>query len=365
MNRACLFKNTIPHEQYQHASCIRPLKNNFVRMKAFKFIVLSVILGCLVSSCSTKRSKAKVGFLIRGFIIERCIKERDFFVERTNQLGAEAIIADAQENDQLQIEQGLQMLEKGIDVLVIFPVNLNTSAAIIRAAHDKGVPTIAYESLIQNSQLDYYISADNRKGGVLMAQHMVKMVPQGNYVIIGGDKSDRNAVLIKQGNYDIINPYVKQGKIKIMYDIYADWTAEEGYREMEKILKLSGTIPDAILSSNDGMSTGIIKALDEYGLAGRIPVTGLDAELSACQRIVNGTQSVTIYKSFKKQAYAAAEMAYKLTLGQKPETNTEVFNGKKNVPTYLIDPVAVDKNNMKGIIINSNVYSEQQVYSSK
>ena len=337
-------------------------------MTISKNLMLSlVIIGTLVLSCSTAGSKggskAKIGFLIRGFVIDRCAKERDFFVERMNQLGGEAIIADAQENDQLQIEQGKQMLEKGVQALVIFPVNLTTSAAIIRAAHDKGVPTIAYESLIQNSELDYYISADNRKGGRLMAEHMVKRVPQGNYVIIGGDKSDRNAILIKEGNYDVVKPLIKEGKIKVLYDIYADWTALEGYKEMKRVLDLSDIQPDAVLCSNDGMATGIIKALDEYGLAGKIPVTGLDAELSACQRVAQGTQFVTIFKSFKKQAYAAAEMAFKLTTGEKVETNAEVFNGVRNVPTFLINPIAVEKDNLKEIIIDGKVYSEQQVYS--
>jgi D-xylose transport system substrate-binding protein len=325
-----------------------------------------IILGILFMSCSnsgSNGSKAKIGFLIRGFVIERCAKERDFFVERLKQLNAEAIIADAQENDQLQIEQGRQMLEKGIDVLVIFPVNLTTAAAIVRAANDKGVPTIAYESLIQNCKLDYYISADNKKGGNLMAQYLVKHVPTGNYVIIGGDKADRNAVLIKEGNYDVVKPLVKDGKIKILYDIYADWTASEGYHEMKRVLNLSEATPDAVLCSNDGMATGIIKALDEYGLAGKIPVTGLDAELGACQRVAKGTQAVTIYKSFKQQAYAAADMAFNIATGKKVVTNFEVFNGVQKVQTFLIDPIAVDKDNLREIIINGKVYSEQQIYS--
>jgi D-xylose transport system substrate-binding protein len=336
-------------------------------MKVSKHLILGiVIVGILMVSCSSigsKSSKPKIGFLIRGFVIDRCAKERDFFVERMNQLGGEAIIADAQENDKLQIEQGKQMLEKGIDALVIFPVNLNTSAAIIRAAHEKGVPTIAYESLIQNCELDYYISADNKKGGRLMADNMIKLVPNGNYVIIGGDKSDRNAVMIKEGNYEVLKPLVKDGRIKIIYDIYADWTATEGYKEMKRVLDLSDVMPDAVLCSNDGMATGIIKLLEEYGLAGKIPVSGLDAELSACQRVAKGTQSVTIFKSFKQQAYAAAEMAFNLATGKKVETKDEVFNGFKKVPTYLIDPIAVDKVNLKEIIINGKVYSEQQVYS--
>jgi D-xylose transport system substrate-binding protein len=332
-------------------------------MKVLKTIM--IYLGIIISllSCSKSSNKVKVGFLIRGFVIDRCKIERDFFVERLTQLGGEAIITDAEENEKKQIEQGIEMLNSGVDVLVIFPVNNSSSAEIVRAAKAKGVPTIAYESLIDNCDLDYYISADNKKGGILMAQHLVQLVPQGNYVIIGGDRFDRNAKLIKSGNYEVIDPLVKSGKIKIMYDIYSNWTADDAYIEIKKVLNLSGTDPDAILCSNDGMAKGIIKALKEYGLAGKIPVTGLDAELSACQNIVKGYQSVTIYKSFKKQAYTAAEMAYEIGSGKKPkDLNAKVFNGRVDVPSYLIEPIAVDKNNIDQIIVKNGVFSSADVY---
>jgi D-xylose transport system substrate-binding protein len=293
------------------------------------------------------------------------VKERDFFSEKITQLGAEVIVANADNNDQLQIKQALEMIEKKIDVLVIFPVNGKSEGQIVRDAHKNNIPTIAYESLIENCELDYFITADNEKGGELMAQHTISLVPNGNYVLLGGDKADRNAILIKNGQHKIIDPLVKNGTIKILYDVYAAWNAEEGYFETKRVLKLSGIKPDAILSSNDGLATGVIKALDEYGLAGTIPVTGLDGELTAFQRIAIGTQSVTIFKSFKKQAYAAAEMAFDLANGKKPKGITQtVFNNFKDVPSYLIEPIAVDKNNLREVIVNGNVYSEQEVYGT-
>ena len=198
-----------------------------------------------------------------------------------------------------------------------------------------------------------------------MAQYLVNMVPEGNFVIIGGDRFDKNAISIKEGNYQVLDPLIKSGKIKIIYDIYSNWTAGDAYIEIKKVLDLSGINPDAILCSNDGMANGIIKALDEYGLSGKIPVTGLDADLSACQNIALGKQIVTIYKSFKKQAYTAAEMAFEIGTGSKPkQLNAKVYNGRVNVPSYLIEPVAVDKENMKEIIISNHVYSSDEVYNS-
>ena len=255
------------------------------------------------------------------------------------------------------------MLEKGVDVLVIFPVNLTTSAAIVREANKRNVKVIAYESLIQNCNLDYFVSADNEKGGVMIAQHTVKLIPQGNYILIGGDRADRNAVLIKNGQYQVLNPLIKQGSIKIIYDIYADWTAEEAYHEVKRAINLSGIFPDAILSSNDGMATGVIKALEEYGLSGKIPVTGLDGELSAFQRVAKGTQSMTVFKSFKIEAYSAAEIAFQLASGKKSDKfSKEIFNGSINVPSYLIEPILVDKNNIRQVIAGSGTFTEKEVF---
>jgi len=280
-------------------------------------------------------------------------------------MGGEVLFYDANDDDQKQIEQGHEAMAQGIDVLVIFPVNLATAAAIIREANDRHIKTIAYESLIQNCKLDYFISADNGKGGTLMADYMTKLVPQGNYVLLGGDKADRNAVLIKTGQEKVIFPLVNEGKIKVIYNIYADWTAEEGYEETKRVLNLSGIVPDVIMSSNDGLATGVIQALKEYNLAGKVPVTGLDAELSACKRVAEGTQIITVFKSFKKQAYSAAEMAMQIATHKKIENiNNEIFNGLVKVPTYLIDPVIVDKNNLRDVIVKGGVYSEKDVFGT-
>jgi D-xylose transport system substrate-binding protein len=337
-------------------------------MKAPFYLKLSFITVCLFVffSCNTNHSKKRIGFLIRTFQLDRCVKERDFFTEKINSLGGEVIIRNADNSDQQQINQGLELLNQGIDVLVIFPVNGQTSGLIVREAHKKKVPVIAYESLIENCDLDYFITADNKKGGELMTSYITNLAPNGDYILIGGDKSDKNAILIKEGQYNIIQSFVDKGEIKIKYDVYADWSAEEGYFETKKYLDLSNSIPRVILSSNDGLATGVIKALEERNLAGKVFVTGLDGELSALQRIAKGSQTVTIFKSFKIQAYEAADMAMQIANGKKPDkTKKMVFNGAVNVPSYLLEPVVVDKANLNEVIIKGGVFSEQEVYGNK
>jgi D-xylose transport system substrate-binding protein len=331
-------------------------------MKTIKFCLILVLIPLFFGCNISPDSKKKIGFLIRTYTIDRCAKERDYFVQRANELGVEVVIANANDNDKLQIEQGIEMIKNGVDVLVIFPVNGLTAAQIVREAKKHNVKVIAYESLIQNCSLDYFVTANNEKGGELMTEYIVKKVPKGNFILIGGDKADKNAVLIKKGQHKILDPLVKQGNIKIIYDVYADWTADEGYYEIMCALNLSGIKPDAIIASNDGLASGIALALSDEGLSGELPLTGLDGELAAFQRIVKGSQSVTIYKPFKKQAYVAAELAVNLSKGQKPDNiKSEIFNGLLSVPTYLVEPIVIDKTNINDLI-KEGVFSEKEIF---
>jgi D-xylose transport system substrate-binding protein len=197
-----------------------------------------------------------------------------------------------------------------------------------------------------------------------MAQYVTSKVPSGNYVVIGGSKEDKNAILIKEGNYKVINPLVEKGDIKKTYDVYADWTADEGYHQMKTYLNLSGSVPDVVLSSNDGIAEGVIKALAEAGVGDGVLITGLDADLKACQRIMEGKQTLTIYKPFKEQAYCAVEAAFQMAGGKKPEkTNTKVNNGYKDVDAFLATPTLVDQANIRSVIIENKVYTEAQLQS--
>jgi D-xylose transport system substrate-binding protein len=336
-------------------------------MKPLKPIQLTICFSILLLlfSCSSNGTKKKIGFLIRTYQLDRCVKERDFFTEKIAELGGEVIIKNANNDDQVQISQGAELVNEGVDVLVIFPVNGQTSSQIIRDAKKRGIPCIAYESLIENCDLDYFITADNKKGGELMASYVTKLVPKGDYILIGGDKADKNAVLIKEGQYNILYPLIKNGSIKIKYDVFADWNAEEGFFETESFMRLSNSVPDVIVSSNDGLATGVVKALEERGVSGKVLVTGLDGELSAFQRIVKGTQTMTIFKSFKKQAYEAAEMAMEIAKGKKPEkASVKVNNGMVDVKSYLLEPVVVDKSNIDDIIIKNGVFSKKEVYNN-
>lgn len=332
-------------------------------MKTIFTTSVCLLFGIFIS-CN-RSDKVKVGYLIPNEKSERYLKEQKFFKEKIESLGGEALTASANYDDQLQIQQAREMIAQGARVLVVNSVNMNTAAQIVRDAHESNVRVIAYDRLIRNSDLDYYISFDNVKVGKLMAESATKIKPEGKYVLLGGDKADLNAVLVKRGQMEVLSRYVKEGKIQIDYNIFVeDWSGENAYHELKKYLNLSGSFPDAILSSYDGMTTSCIKALEEHNIAGQVITTGQDAELEACRNITNDKQTMTVYKPLKVLAEKSAEIAFTMAKGEKFETPSEtVNNGQKDVPSILLEPIAVDKNNIKSTVIADGFYTESQLYN--
>lgn len=314
-------------------------------------------------SCSNKE-KVVIGFMVPTYEITRYVKDRDFFSAKVRELGGDVIVTDAGNDEKKQLEQASELLKQNIDVLVVSAVNQNSAAAIVREAHDYNVKVIAYERMIQNCDLDYFVTFDSEQIGKKMAENVIRLKPSGDYILIGGDKTDKNAILVKQGQLSVIDDLVKSGKIKIPYNGYTeDWSGENAYTELKTILKLSGVEPSVILCSNDGMADGCINALNEFGMKGKVLITGQDADLKACQHIVDGSQTMTVYKPFKKQGETAAILAVKIAKGEKiTETNTNVSNGRTEVPSILLEPVAVDISNIKTTVIADGVFKESELY---
>ena len=242
--------------------------------------VLFLALVNIISSCSDHQG-VKIGMMLPNLESERYPKDRDFFIAKVKELGGEVIATDAKENDALQIKQASELLTQGVKVLVVVPVNKNTAALIVREAHKKGVKVIAYERIICNCDLDYFVSFNNVKVGELMASYAVKIKPKGNYVLFGGDKSDQNAIWVRQGQRNIIDPLIKSGKIEVTFDTFIEnWSMEEAKHQMNTYLNLSGSVPDVVLSAYDGISTGVINAIDNNSPTNDYPViTGQNAEL--------------------------------------------------------------------------------------
>lgn len=327
-----------------------------------RLTIVAIIVLVIFPSCNQKK-QTSIGFLIPTFEVARYSMDRDYFTAKATELGAEVVVADAENDDKKQIAQATEMIDNGIDAIVIIAVNQNTAAAIVRYAKSKKVPVIAYNRMIQNAELDFLIAVDIVGFGRQMAEYAVKHKPEGNYIIVSGDRSDFSSVQTHKGQMEVLKPYIDSKKINVVFDIFIeDWMPEEARFYISEYFKLSPDVPVAILSGNDGMAGGIIEVLEQNNMAGKILVTGLDAELKACQRIVAGTQTMSIYMPIKEQAYAAAKIAVELINKRKPTYDVLSFNGRVEVPTHYLRTIAVDKDNIANTVIADGFHSESDIF---
>jgi D-xylose transport system substrate-binding protein len=310
------------------------------------------------------KKKLTIGFSMDTLKEERWQRDRDLFKAKVEQLGGQVLVQAANGDDALQNSQAENLLTQGVDVLVVVPHNAKTTATIVASAHKLGIPVIAYDRLILDADLDLYVSFDNIRVGELQAEYLVKRHPTGNYVLIGGAPTDNNARLFRDGQMKILQPFIDKGDIKIVADQWAkDWQPVEGLKIMENALTKNDNKVDAVVASNDGLAGAAIQALGEQKLAGKVGASGQDAELSACQRIAAGTQSMTVYKPIKVLAEKAAEIAVRLAKKQPVgEATRPVNNGKKDVPSVLLAPVAVDKDNLASTIVADGYQKLEEVY---
>nr|WP_285848128.1 MULTISPECIES: D-xylose ABC transporter substrate-binding protein [unclassified Mesobacillus] len=311
-------------------------------------------------------TKLKIGFSMDTLEEERWPRDRDFFKEAVESLGAEVVIREAKGDDTLQIVQAETLISEGVDLLVIVPHNAEAVATIVNKAHSAGIKVISYDRLVKNSSVDLYISFDNELVGELQAKAITKLVPKGKYVYIGGANTDNNAHLLKKGVFNVLQPFIDKGDIQIVYDQWTEnWTPENAYANMKAALEINNNEIDAVIAANDATAGGVIKALEAQGLEGKIPVAGQDADLAAAQHIVQGTQTMTIYKPIKTLAYEAARAAIKMAEGEIITANRKMNNGKMEIPSLLLAPIAVDKNNIDDTIIADGFHRRDEVYEKR
>jgi D-xylose transport system substrate-binding protein len=332
--------------------------------------LLSVITGLVLARSGGEQKGAATGRLRIGLSMdtlkeERWQGDRDMFVRRAQDLGATVEVLSANSDDTRQIRDVEALLTSGIDALVIIPHDGAAMARAVELAHREGVPVLAYDRLITNSDLDLYMTFDNVKVGELQAQFLVDQLGSGGrkrVVRIYGSKTDNNAKLFKQGQDNVLEPLIKSGAVEVVHEDWAqDWRPENAKRITNSAITKAGQF-DAILASNDGTAGGAIQALTEEGLAGKVLVTGQDAELAACQRIVGGTQSMTIYKPLSRLANQAAEVAVKLAKRQPIIAKAELDNGKVQVPSVLLDVISVTRENLDETVIADGFHKREAIY---
>jgi D-xylose transport system substrate-binding protein len=331
------------------------------------FSVLALVAACGGGGAPKKAPQndvVRIGLLL-DLVHERWEHDRTLFVAKAKEMGAEALVRAAEGDHARQVTQARELLDQGIKVLVIVPHDMERAAEIVALAKDKKVPVVSYDRLVRNADVDLYVSFDNTKVGKLQANYLLAQAPRGNYVLIGGAPEDNNAKLIREGQMDVLQTAVKSGQVRIVADPWAaNWDVDAARTLTEDaITKAKGKIT-AVVASNDRTAGGAIDALNAHGLAGKVLVSGQDAELDAVRRIVAGTQAMTVYKPIRSLVYLAVRNALRLAEGARVDTAQTVNNGKKDVPAMLLEPIAVDKGNIDFTVISDGYQKREEVYQS-
>ncbi len=338
-------------------------------------LALSVLIGLLRSrghgdagASSTgpdKNSEILIGLSLDTTKEARWQADRDLFVARCKELGATVLVQSANSDDTRQMQDVEALITRGVDVLVIVAHDSKTMGLAVEIAHKAGIPVIAYDKVILDADVDLFVSFDNRRVGAQQAEWLVKQLPggKGKIIRIHGAPIDNNAKVVKAGQDEVLKPYLDRGDIQIIHEDWADeWKPENSKKIVNAAITTHGQQFDAVLAANDGTAGGAIQALTEEGIAGRVLVTGQDAELAALQRIAVGTQTMTVYKPLKELTRNAAIAAVRLAKREVVIARTTVHNGKFDVPAILLDTHAVDKSNLEQTVIKDGFHSREDIY---
>lgn len=336
-----------------------------------KLFVLS-LTALLLFSCGCGSDKTvdtgdnavKIGFIYETMTVERWQRDRDIFVAKAENLGAKVIVKDAYEDSARQKEIGMEMIDQGVNVLVIVAYDKDSLKDLVRYAHGRRVKVIAYDRMIKDVDVDFYISFNNSEVGRLMGESATEKVPEGKYLILNGSQRDDNSFMLNEGYYSVLQPLIDKGDIDIVGETWINaWRDEVSYDYVSKILN-GGQKVDAIIAANDQIAEGAITALSENRLAGKVFVTGQDAELGACRRIVEGTQGSTVYKPINTLAEGAAEIAVKMAVGEDIGPYEMMSNGTYNVRCRIYRPQLVTKDNIDDTVIKDGFFTAEQVYTN-
>jgi D-xylose transport system substrate-binding protein len=318
-------------------------------------LALLVFLAGLAASAFASREKPVIGLSLDTLKEERWQRDRDTFIAEAKKLGAEVIVQSANSDDTRQTRDIESLITRKVDVLVVVPHNGAALGRAMKSAAEAKIPVIAYDRLILNAPIDCYLTFDNVKVGEAQAAYAAARLPKdraARIVRIYGAPTDNNAKLFKQGQDNILAPLIAAGKVQVVHEDWAlDWKPENAKKIMNAALTKAGKAIDAVVVSNDGTAGGAIQALAEDGLAGKVLVTGQDADLAACQRILRGTQAMTVYKPLKNLASLAARVAVEIAKGNPPATTATIDNGAKAVPSIFEKVISVDKENLMATVV--------------
>jgi D-xylose transport system substrate-binding protein len=336
------------------------MKNGFVRSLCALGAVL--VSAALTPLAHASKDKPVIGFSIDDLRLERWSRDRDYFVAAAEKLGAKVYVQSADASEERQVAQIENLIARGVDVLVIVPMNSKVLGNVVAEAHRNGIKVLSYDRLILGADVDAYISFDNEKVGEMQGQGVLDKAPKGNYFLLGGAPTDNNAHMYRDGQMKALKAAIDRGDVKIVGQQWTpEWDPSRALRIVEDALTANKNDIQGIVASNDAIAGGAIQALNAQKLAGKVAVSGQDADLAAVKRVIEGTQSMTVYKPIRQIATQAASMSVDMAKGTPVNFTSKLNNGKKDVDTVLLKPILLTKQNVD-TVVQDGFYTHAQLY---
>ncbi|MDR0551533.1 MAG: substrate-binding domain-containing protein [Spirochaetaceae bacterium] len=334
-------------------------------MKNQKKLIMAAFAAVLAlgfGGCAKKPPKSD-GKLLIGISLptqreERWVLDRAAFEKAAAAAGIEIALQIADNDAARQQSQCENLIAQGIDILVLAPHDGDAAKNIVDIAHDAGIPVVSYDRLVFNANVDLYVTFDQLYIGFLMGDYMAKHLDKGNIVFLTGDPGDNTCVYLRQGAMNAIQPKIDSGDYKIVLEQECrDWQPSEALKHVENALTANNNNIQGVIAPNDGTAGGVIQALATQGLAGKVVVTGQDSETDAVKRIIEGTQSMTVFFDVRDMAAAAFDAAVKIARKQDPGANGKENDGTYEVAVLQFPAKQVTKDNYKELLVDSGYMS--------
>lgn len=313
-------------------------------------IVIAGLVAMLAPACERKDGP-QVAFLLSTLQEERYQKDVKYFEARAQELGVRVITLAADNDNAKQISEVEDVLAQGVKVLVIQPTDSQAASSYVRLAHEHGAKVVAYDRAIVSPDLDYYVSHDSYKVGVLQAKAALAATNgKGKYVILAGQAGHSVAMEITRGYEDTLAPYIARGDVEIvMKQNHSSWSPEQALRTVEDALTRTSNHVDAILANNSGMARGAVQAVQTAGLQ-HVFIAGADADAANVDFVCKGVQTIEVLKDIEPLARTAAEVARDLLHGERSIAATTITMGGKQIPVAAVRVEVVTPDNVKPLV---------------
>ncbi len=313
-----------------------------------------------------------IGISVGTLKEERWMREVEMWRQYAADNGFSVNVQTAEGDALRQVSQIENLITQGVDALIVQAQNSKAAGPAGDKAREAGIPIVSYERLVQNGHIDYHVGFDAKKVGIVQAQVIVDLVPEGNYIWLNGGPEEALAHYYLEGQTEVLQPYIDRGDINIvLHEWCKGWSPEEALKHAENGLAIADNDVQAVIASNDNTAGGAISALASQGLAGQVPISGQDANLAAAQRIMQGTQAMTVYKELIKLNTASMQLAYALATGaEDPAAEidsslgrwTTWDNGAVVADTFLVDVTPVTADNMCETIVADGFHPVEKVF---